>query len=306
MCNFFSAVFSRSGEMYYDPTLDSHEEIISVYRMRDAAFSHICRCELIPPFPVEEISDNKPDLGFADWVRLANWHFSIDEARTPDWVDEEMEQKMREKMEGAVRKMFVTKREAILSGGRFIVFPNVIVERLRGNVMVNAGMIQTLHGSCETNIGSIEYLEGGRIAWNYGDVSSVEGDIGSNYGTISGHQQGTLGANYGTISYTGPESVTRRNWGTIERMHGLVYRNAGHIPWMRGTVLENTTDGTVQEKNGESGVVVENNGTVVRKFGELKVYVNNGRIIQRCHKCNAEFPEVEGVRYCECANEGRQ
>ena len=70
MCDFFSAIVTRDGRVLAHDLIDSHEEIIDVFGLKDGPLDHICRVEFLPDY--------------ADMTNLDKWTFKIDQP-SPGW-----------------------------------------------------------------------------------------------------------------------------------------------------------------------------------------------------------------------------
>ena len=76
MCNFWSCIYTKSGDVLYDPLSDRHEDIVSQNKLIDKTIDkddmQFCRVEITPP---------NGDV-FAD-VKL--WTLKVDELARPEW-----------------------------------------------------------------------------------------------------------------------------------------------------------------------------------------------------------------------------
>lgn len=110
MCQFLSAVVSKNGEVYCDPFIDSHEEILQRFNLKDdnsEFIKNIVRVEFIPQ------ND--------DWFDVDNYNLRVDENSTPAWWIE-VEQSVRQNLSDRIKRMIVDKAEnKVLCGGVYIV-----------------------------------------------------------------------------------------------------------------------------------------------------------------------------------------
>ena len=141
MCQFLSAIVSKEGEIYCNPFIDSHEELIQCFGLRDnpdAFINNIVRVEFTP----------KDD----DYFDVANYQLRIDENSTPDWWFN-VQNKVREDLSARIKRMIIDKAEnKVLCGGvyfvrdskilwtryvRIITLRNSQVNEMRENSQVN-------------------------------------------------------------------------------------------------------------------------------------------------------------------------
>ena len=74
MCNFWSAIVSRTGKVYHLGEIKAHEMVIDKFKLKDKD-NHICRVEITP----------KKELEYLKPIGNKNWDFKIDEDETPNW-----------------------------------------------------------------------------------------------------------------------------------------------------------------------------------------------------------------------------
>jgi len=171
MCNFLSAIFTRSGECYRHFGLDSHEDIATLFKLRDTTASELCRVEFLPP-DGEDIFD------------ISKWTFRIDEERVPSWADAETQARMREKLENIVKSMIVREDTPILIGGDWLIPKGVTVGRVEygrivqlwGTVKVNWGTVKVNRGTVQVNRGTVQ-VNRGTVQVNRGTVQDNEGTV---------------------------------------------------------------------------------------------------------------------------------
>ena len=110
MCQFLSAIVSKNGEVYCDPFVDSHEEILQRFGLRDndsQFIDNIVRVEFTPQ------ND--------DWFDVENYNLRVDENSIPAWW-QEVEQSVRQNLSDRIQRMIVDKAEnKVLCGGVYIV-----------------------------------------------------------------------------------------------------------------------------------------------------------------------------------------
>jgi hypothetical protein len=104
MCNFLSAIVVQSGEILWDPTTDSHEDLMTKFNIRDGLCQQgkFVRIEFTHPEDHTQIAD------------LSKWNLKVDEESTPDWFNHE---EVRYKLSAIVKEMLVSGEKELLSGG---------------------------------------------------------------------------------------------------------------------------------------------------------------------------------------------
>jgi len=110
MCQFLSAVVSKNGEVYCNPFIDSHEEIMQYFNLRDDTsqfINNIVRVEFTP----------KDD----DYFDVENYQLRVGENSIPDWWAEQ-EISVRQHLIDRIKRMVVDKAEnKVLCGGVYFV-----------------------------------------------------------------------------------------------------------------------------------------------------------------------------------------
>ena len=200
MCNFKSAIVIREPRnkggfaLIHSSATDSHSVLIAANNLRDDDKLRFARVELLPS---------------EDWSDLKGYKLKIDDERTPDWFDADMQSAVTEKLLGLVKTMIVPEGVKYLLGGSWIVpkgrtvevGPNTLIVMNSGTVTTNSGTVTRNYGTVTTN-------------YNYGTVTHNSGTVTRNYGT------GTVTHNSGTVT---------RNYGTVTHNSGTVTHNSGKI-----------------------------------------------------------------------------
>jgi hypothetical protein len=171
MCNFFSAVFTHQGGVYHVSGVNSHEDIIAYYNLKDGQNRLIARAELIPP----------SDTSIAE---ASKWTFQIDETDPPEWV-KDVRESVELRMRDIVSRMIVRENMPVLPAGQWIVAEGVTVGKNYGDVVHNNGTVTTNYGTVTTN---------------YGTVTDNNGTVTNNNGTVT-NNNGTVTYNFGTVTY---------------------------------------------------------------------------------------------------------
>ena len=170
MCEFKSAIITRTGKLYHSPWTDSHEELITIFDLRDNRVGNLCRVEFKPA-----------DKAYLD--KLDKYKLRIDEERTPDWFTESKQEKVTAELRGIVSRMIIDKPVKLLFGGSYIITKGATIEEVNyvRILCLCGGTINAVYG------GTIEDVRGGTInAVCGGTIEDVRG------GTIEDVRGGTI------------------------------------------------------------------------------------------------------------------
>ena len=136
MCNFVSAIITKSGELICRPGLtDSHDDLILSAGLKDNGGGGFVRLEFLPPEDHGEIGD------------ISRWRFKVDQQDTPEWFDGDS---AREALAGRVRRMFISDHKKILLGGCWILLDGANVDCLRSGrvaAMIGAAKLSRVRGN---------------------------------------------------------------------------------------------------------------------------------------------------------------
>ena len=100
MCKFYSAIVTRSGNLYHKSSLISHEDIIDYYQLKDNTLhDNLCRVEFYP----DDISDN---------LDVSKYNLHIDENVIPYWFDIELKESVISRLKDVISNMIIS-----VSGG---------------------------------------------------------------------------------------------------------------------------------------------------------------------------------------------
>ena len=158
MCQFKSAIITKSGDVLHSHFTDSHEDLIRLFKLNDTSD---VRGE--PRFArVEFKPDSKIDLGDASKYTLL-----IDEARTPEWFDDAMKISVENKLRLIVEGMIITGNVDMLVGGKYILAKGAHVSCIKNC------LIEVMLGS--SNVG--EMLESSKVGemWESSKVGVMWG-----------------------------------------------------------------------------------------------------------------------------------
>ena len=121
MCNFLSAIYTRTGDLLTRPDLtDSHSDLLDIFNLReDGEFIQNCaKLELKPPEP-----------SGADITDVSTWTFRIDEREAPQWMDVERAGRL---MRDNAASMIITDKRKTLWEGAWVICGEGSVSGVRG------------------------------------------------------------------------------------------------------------------------------------------------------------------------------
>lgn len=107
MCQVYSCIVNKLGDVFDDPATHSHEEIIKKHKLNESSR------EVIGDFTFAKIEIVPPKNNY--WNnKYAEWKLIIDEKRKPEWFDEKHEQACFIKLK-KWKKEFVFKNKKLKS-----------------------------------------------------------------------------------------------------------------------------------------------------------------------------------------------
>jgi len=163
MCNFFSALVLRNGDVLHHPMLDSHSDLVTYFKLPDetAHHQHFAKIELVP----------------VDWLDAATWRFQLDAETAPGWWTE-VAQAAEEACRAIVAKMMLRSGEhRLVVDGCWIVGGTAIVRDVRAGRIVqvrDSAQIHDVRGSAQIHdVGGSAQIRG------VGDSAQIHGVGGS-------------------------------------------------------------------------------------------------------------------------------
>ena len=195
MCNFLSAVVSRTGEVYCNPLIDSHEDIIDYFDIRDTGMQHIVRVEFSPK--------EKKDL-----IDIEKYELRVDELSTPEWFNEYKESAI-EKLKLVAKNCIIKENKKIVMGACIIGDGITIGKLINANVKyAGYSTIEDAGYSTIENAGYSTIKYGGNSTIKYAGYSTIE-DGGNS--TIEDARNSTIeNAGYSTIKYGGNSTIIKK------------------------------------------------------------------------------------------------
>ncbi len=161
MCNFKSAIIMRDAtlkggfKLLLSPWTEHHNELETIFKLRETMRLNYAKIEFVP-------------TSMAEAYKPETYKLKIDEDRTPDWFDDEMKERVTEKMTAYIKSIIVSGDVCLLIGGQFIIAPGAKVER--ANCMViNAMCGGTLSEMCGGTLsemwgGTLSAMRGGTLS----------------------------------------------------------------------------------------------------------------------------------------------
>ena len=129
MCNFLSAIITPTGDVLWHPMVDSHSDLVRIFKLNDDKKGRFAKVELLP-------GDHLLDVD--KWM----WH--IDEETRPTWLDDI--ERMAEKTLRAIAKNIIHVDETLdlIVDGCHIFGGKTAVESVRGGRVISIGDSATI------------------------------------------------------------------------------------------------------------------------------------------------------------------
>jgi hypothetical protein len=204
MCEFLSAIVTRDGAVLCEPLLDSHSDLIALFKLREGeAGNNFVRVEFLP----------RPDRdGKLDYSDVDSYELRMDETRIPSWWAE-YAQLVTKYLRDRVKNMIIDEERAIVAGSAWILGPRAKVERLH-----MCRIIWASQGAVIRDAGSATI--------NYAGHSTIN-DAG--YATIRNAGYATIKyACAATIKYAGYAKINDAGHSTINHASSATIHNAGY------------------------------------------------------------------------------
>jgi hypothetical protein len=133
MCQFFSGIVLRNGDLIWSPYTDSHEDLVALGKLRDTREGNFARVEFCPSKP-EELSN------------VESYHLDIYEMRCPDWFEKSKQEIVASRMRGLVKDMILGGDATILLGGCYIIPRGVTVGTAKASriIVLSGGTVQVV------------------------------------------------------------------------------------------------------------------------------------------------------------------
>ena len=146
MCKFYSAVISKNGKLYHNQFTTSHEDIVSIYNLRDNGM--ICRVEFYP-------DDNK------DIFAPSKYKLHLDDEK-PLWWTDEISEKTERSLLAVIKRMIITEDQdlvlgkcVLLNGCKVSKIENSIIYSMKNsqvNEMWGNSQVNVMWGNSQVNV----------------------------------------------------------------------------------------------------------------------------------------------------------
>jgi hypothetical protein len=177
MCKFFSAIAFKNGDITCDPCIDSHEDLIATYGLKETIRRIWVRVEFYPK------SNN--------YQLIDDYSLHIDESDPPSWVTDELKLIWSEKLKAIISRLIITENKYCLSSGTYILSDGILIDKLLYCRILHAGY------STIKNAG----------------YSTIEN---AGYSTIKNAGNSTIkNAGYSTIENAGYSTIENAGYSTI-------------------------------------------------------------------------------------------
>jgi hypothetical protein len=120
MCNFKSAIVLRNGDLLHNPFLDSHEDLIELFNLRDNGLDHFVR--------VEYTTSERKDI-------IENYKLNIDETSVPEWF-EEFRERITDQLKCIVNNMIIREDRKFIIDECIILAPGVTIDKIQHCVIL--------------------------------------------------------------------------------------------------------------------------------------------------------------------------
>jgi hypothetical protein len=161
MCQFLSAIVLKNGDVLHSPLLDSHSELVTLFKLPDtsAHHQHFAKVELTPPADWE------------GWADVSNWDFRLDEPTQPGWWAD-VAQSAEESVRNIIRRAILPAGERDFHlDGLAIIGPGVTVRAMRGGrAYLWGGTLTEMWGGTLTEMwgGTLTEMWGGTLTAMWG------------------------------------------------------------------------------------------------------------------------------------------
>src|SRR3990167_4548099 len=141
MCQFFSGLAFKNGDIHYNPMTDSHEYLIEERELDDKVdISSVNRNWVRFEYTSDKLSD------------LKTYKLKIDESSTPGWCDKEYKDNLVEKLRVIVKSMILCDVEKkILIGGCWILTGGSIIDKTVSARIILMDKTSKVGEMCETS-----------------------------------------------------------------------------------------------------------------------------------------------------------
>ena len=192
MCQYKSAIVLRDEkckggfQLLFSPWTESHDELCIIHKLlvNDKKLQ-LAKVEFSPA------SMDKAHL-------IDEYKLTIDEERTPDWFDKEMQEKVTNRLRNYIKSIIVDGDVELLIGGQFVIAPSAKIQCARSMVIsaIWGGTVNAIWGGTVNEIcgGTVNEIWGGTVnEIRGGTVNAIRG------GTVNEIWGGTVNVHSGAI-----------------------------------------------------------------------------------------------------------
>ena len=126
MCQFFSALVVRNGDVLWHEATDSHTDLVRHYQLPDNTdCRHFAKVEFTPP-----AKNGRPD-----YLDVGNYTLRVDEYTEPAWF-EEYREAVTAKCRHIVQSMIITDARDLILGGKWILAGDAKINDFRARAVI--------------------------------------------------------------------------------------------------------------------------------------------------------------------------
>jgi hypothetical protein len=215
MCKTFSGIGMKTGELYFIPSIDSHEDLVSIFNINDNGIKkEFVRLEYVPKN--------------GDYSDLAQYNLTIDEDNVNkiEWLNDELKDIWINHFKNIIEKLIIEGKRFCLFDGTYIL-KNSEIRKLINCKIIYAG------SATIKNAGSATIEHAGSATIEYAGSATIK-DAGSatikyaGSATIKDAGSATIKyAGSATIEYAGSATIEDAGSATIEDAGSATIKNAG-------------------------------------------------------------------------------
>ena len=187
MCNFFSCIVLKDGQVVWDTNIDSHDELLVMANIKDDTANPaellFARVEIVPP---------DGDVFEKD---MKKWMLKIDQSITPKWWNKQYEQKCRNALQTCLKETIIDNQDIDLiqnKSGLWIrnskikTIKNSFIRVMRGSSQVGemrgSSQVREMRGSSQvgvmrgsSQVGVMRESSQVRVMWGSSQVREMRG-----------------------------------------------------------------------------------------------------------------------------------
>ena len=187
MCNFFSCIVLKDGQVVWDTNIDSHDELLVMANIKDDTANPaellFARVEIVPP---------DGDVFEKD---MKKWMLKIDQSITPKWWNKQYEQKCRNALQTCLKETIIDNQDIDLiqnKSGLWIrnskikTIKNSFIRVMRGSSQVGemrgSSQVREMRGSSQvgvmrgsSQVGVMRESSQVRVMWGSSQVREMWG-----------------------------------------------------------------------------------------------------------------------------------